>query len=114
MIGIHIAKTIEPMAPSTPICSFDTVSHDKKMWRMGENAAKYAMTMFLLWACRYIWNVKENTKENMMGMNQREIVPAMDAIDSSWPRRRRIGVVKMKRGRRRVEHTSKTIHDLCR
>lgn len=70
--------------------------------------------MFLLWACRYIWQVKDTMKANNTGISMREIVPATSAIFSSWPKATKIGVVKKNRGKRRIAQMVKTIHDLWR
>lgn len=113
-IGIHIASIIDPIAPVTPIENLTTDNHEKRTCKLRESAARYVIIRFLLCDWRYVWNVNENMYEKLMGMNQRAMVPAVEAIDSSWPRKRSRGAVKMKRGTIRMVHIKSTIHDLWR
>lgn len=87
-------------------------SQERKRLSASEIGAKYAISLFLLCACRNIWQVKDGMKEKITGINQREIVPATFAIAASWPKASKIGVVNKNKGSRKSEVMNKTIHDL--
>ena len=113
-LGIQYAKLVEVIAPAIPNLYFIVVSQERNTWMIIEKAAKNAMMTFLLWDCRNVWQVNEAMKANMIGIDQREMLPATCAMFSSWPKRDKIGVVKKNTGRRKNAVTVKTIHDLWR
>jgi len=113
-LGIQYAKIVEIIAPGIPRLKFIVKSHERDTWITMAKAAKNAMMTFLLWDCRNIWVVKEKMKENMIGIAQREMVPATCAMLSSWPKRIKIGLVNMNTGTRTSAVNNKTIHDLWR
>lgn len=67
----------------------------REMWIDSETAAKYVIIMFLLYACRNIWQLNDIIKEYITGMNQRPIVPATSAILSSWPKAFKMGLAQI-------------------
>ena len=112
IFGIQKAKIVDVIAPESPKLYFTVKSHERSTWIAREKTDKYVMIMFLLCAWRNIWQVYDAMKEYTTGFNQRAIVPATSAIDSSWPNAFRIGVVKTKTGTITVVVMHKTIHDL--
>jgi len=56
--------------------------------------------------------VNETIKANIIGIDQREMLPATSDMLSSWPKSVKIGVVKTNTGRRTSAVRNKTIHDL--
>jgi len=80
IFGIQYAKIVDIIAPGMPNLYLTVNSHERKTWITNVSAAKYAIIMFLLCACRNIWQVKDGMKENITGINHREIFPDTSAI----------------------------------
>ena len=83
---------MDTIAPVTPKWNLAVRSHERKRWIESEHTARYVMIMFLLCACKYIWQVNETTKEYITGMHQMAIFPASSAIASFCPRALKRGV----------------------